>query len=267
MIERASKMTVLGLLLTLSLIYLPTAAAQSDDGDTSTLSVIGYGEATAPADAATIQIAIGTDSYGPPQPLQVGATPGARERESLAPVVASLVASGLIEEDITLIVGPYVAEFGGYGGPSIGVVRFSIDSPDPARISELVDAASVGASEERLLVNRVGVQYSVSDCAPLLSEARQMAIEDAREQAELQANLLNVSLGDLQAARDLAVESDPVVSVYGFSPAGNTCSAGGSDADTASPLQLPSFDPSVDAEVSAYAEVELTLEMEPNVGS
>ena len=135
-----------------------------------------------------------------------------------------------------------------------------MDDPDTQRIIERVDAASVGAPEERLIVNGIGVTYKVDDCAALQREAREQAIADARQRAEFQAELLDVTVGDLLASRDMPSSADAAFDYYG-PLAGYGCT----------PVELPdaslaqygatTFDPTSEAEVVVHAQVELTFSM------
>ena len=129
----------------LGFALIGSSAARAQDIPAG-LTVAGYGEAKAPADSATLLLVIGDEFYGPPQAPQPGSTPGAAQREAIAPVIGSLTDAGLAEADINVVVGPYLGDAYGYGGPAIAVLEMELPDPDSQRITELVDAASVGAA-------------------------------------------------------------------------------------------------------------------------
>lgn len=100
---------------TLALLAVPIGvAAQPAD---STITVPGFGSASAPADSATIQLVVGEPAYGPPQPLPPGAVPGEQERRAVPSVVEALVAEGVAESDIMVLVRPYVSDSINVSGP------------------------------------------------------------------------------------------------------------------------------------------------------
>ncbi len=164
-----------------ALLAVPFASAQDAAPLTSVVSVIGYGEASAPAETATIHITITDGNYGGPPIAQPGATPGARDRESVAGVVAALVDAGIAEGEINVFVGTSVANVGSFSGPARAILQFPLDTPDNARINELVDASAVAAVDESLLVGQVSALFNVADCNAVISQAREAAIADAAE--------------------------------------------------------------------------------------
>lgn len=252
------------LVMVLIALALPIGAtAQSSSDAPSTISAHGYGAASAPADSATIQIVVGDSAYGgPPQAPAPGSTPGEQERRAVEPVIAALVEQGIPEGDIEIIVGVYVSNMMSIGGPATAVVRFTIESPSVDRIAELIDAATVGAAEERLVVGGIAVLYDVEDCAALEREARQMAIADAEERADLQAELLGVSRGDLITARDVPYGIESAWSVVSpFGPDGG-CSPADIDSLMLASYSPMTFDPTAEPEVHVQAQIELTFEME-----
>ena len=251
--------SVLATLLGLLLIGSPLAA-QGDTGSLTGITVTGYGTATAPAARATIVLSLAETNYGPQTTLQPGSTPGASERKSVAPAIEALVAAGLDEDQIELIIGPSVRDVGSYGGPAIALLRFTLDSPTPDRISELIDAATVGAADERLILGRAGVRYEVDDCEPLLIDAREHALADARENALRQADLMNVSLGSITGTRDVRAESDTML--YGSPLVLAACTPGADAANPYAPFNLPTFDPTAEAEVIATMGLDVSFEIE-----
>ena len=137
-----------------------------------------------------------------------------------------------------------------------------MEEPTTERVQELINAAILGAAEEDLFVGQVGVGYEVADCATLERQARQAAIEDARERAELQADLLGVELGDPVASSDRPVDTTGLVEYFG--PAaitGGGCAPPLPRATAGAPVTLPLFDPTTEAEVEVYVQVAITFEI------
>lgn len=240
------------------LMGAPLVSAQDALVATPLVTVVGYGEASVPAETAQIQLTVSGNNYGPPPVPRPGGTPGAEERESVAPIVAALVDAGIDEEQIDVLVGPFIGGAFAFNGPAIAVLRFSIESPDLARIRELVDAASVGAADEGLLIGPVGALYEVADCAPLERDAREAAIADARANAEVQAELLGVTTGNVVGSRDIPVDLGMASIQYGEVPADQGCSP---LVDVALSTNLVPIDPTVEPMVTVRMQVEVSFEI------
>ncbi len=250
------------IVLAIGLVVPAGAVAQSSSTPNSTITVPGYGAASAAPDTAIVQIVVGDSAYGgPPQPPAPGSTPGAQERQAVEPVVRALVDQGVDESEMTVLVGPNVQEYMSFGGPATAAIRFTVEAPTAEMMQRLVDAAMSGAAEERMVVGRVTVVYQADDCAALEKEARQMAISDGAARADVQAELLGVTRGELVASRDVptSVESPyPLVGTTGV----NNCSPAADVATLLSGTYAPvSFDPTADPEVRVHVQVELTFEM------
>ena len=228
------------------------------------ISVIGYGKSSAPAETAVIQIVASEQEFGAPRPPDPDAVPGEAEREAVGPMVDALVAAGVAEDDIRVVVSLVVGLYYGPGGPGVTRVDVSVDDPTPERIDELLSAAVVGAAEEDLVVAQVGVGYGVADCAPLELEARRLALEDARTRAGLQADLLGVELGAPVATSDAPVNYSEAFSAYygPFSPSGVACSPPAPVPTTGAPISAPPYDPTDQAEVNVYAQMSVTFAYE-----
>lgn len=252
---------VLTILLGFAAISVPIVSAQDVAAPAPGISVIGYGEARAPAESATIQIAISDANFGGPQIPQAGATPGARERESVSGVVAALVETGIAEEDIEVFVGPTTANAGSYFGPARAIVRFPLDAPDNARINEMVDASALAAADEALIIGQVNATFTVEDCEALVAVAREAAIADARNLAETQADLLGVTIGDVTSSVDLPLTSEPGFTYYGPHTETSTCDEGGLS-ESVGLFAAPIYDPSLDPEVVTHSRIILTFGIE-----
>lgn len=239
------------------------ALAQETPTIARSITVIGYGLATGPAERATIQFVATQEEFGPPRAPDPDATPGAEEREAIAPMVDGLIAAGVAEEEIEIVVSSTLGGYSGPGGPGIARVDVALEDPTAERIDELIDAAIVGAAEENLVVNPIGVGYGVEDCEPLEREAREAALADARTRAGIQAELMGVELGEPVAARDVPVAPASALSAYygPYAPTQTDCAPPTPTVPTGAPISVPPFDPTTGAQVQSYVQVEITFEI------
>jgi uncharacterized protein YggE len=233
------------------------------------ITVIGYGKASAPADTAELQLVASQEEMGMVRAPDPSATPGAEEREAVGPMVAGLVAAGVPEANIEVVVSTVIGGFYGPGGPGVARVDVTVEEPTRERIDELLSAAIVGAAEENLIVFQVGVGYGVEDCVPLERAARDAALTDARQRAELQAELLGVRLGEVVATSDVPVDYAETLSAYygTYIPTHLACSPPAPVPTGAAPVSVPPFDPTDEAEVNVYSQVAVTFAMEEAAGA
>lgn len=260
-----------GIFALVTTLALPAAAlAQgATQAPTQGITVIGYGKSSAPAETAEIQMVATQEEFGPPRAPDPDATPGAQEREAVGPMVEGLQAVGVAEEDITVVVGPVIGGFYGPGGPGVARVDVAVDKPTQDRIAELINAATVGAAEENLVLSLIGVGYAVSDCALLEREAREAAFNDARARAALQAELMGLPLGEAVTASDVPLNfSEALGTYYGvLTPTQVPCSPLAPAPTSGSPVSVPPFDPTDEAEVNVYAQVAVTFAIDPNAAA
>jgi uncharacterized protein len=244
-------------------------AQQAADAPGRGITVIGYGKSSAPAETAEIQLIASQEEYLPPRAPDPDTTPGEQEREAVGPLVEELKAAGVPEEDIEIVVSAVIGGFYGPGGPGVARVDIAVDNPTQERIDELINVATVGAAEENLLVSQIGVGYGVADCAPLEREAREAAFDDARTRAELQAELMGVRLGDPVAASDVPLNFSEALSAYygPYIPTQLACAPPAPAPTSGSPVSVPPFDPTDEAEVNVYAQVAVTFAIEAETGA
>ena len=253
-----------------SVVGLPAgvAAQQEPQVPAMGITVTGFGLASAPAETAELQMIVGQPNYGPPTGPTPGATPGAEERGLAQAVVSSLVDAGVAQSDIEVIVSPV---FSGYYGPSGGVARVdvTVQSPTADRVAELIDAATVGAANERLVLSQVGVGYGVADCAPLQREARVAALSDARARGEQQAELSGLTAGAIVGVTDVPVNPAGALSPYygGAAPVAFACGPTVPMITTGASISVAPYDPSAEAVVNVYAQVAVTYEIVPAAGA
>ena len=274
--RRTVRSTLSGALLAGALVLVSTvgvsASAQTEQAvqaPTQGITTIGYGKSSAPAESAEIQMVVSQEEFGPPRAPDPEATPGAEEREAVGPMVEGLQAAGVAEEDIEVVVGTVIGGFYGPGGPGVARVDVAVETPTQERIAELINAATVGAAEENLVLSLIGVGYSVTDCAPLERGARETALNDARTRAELQAELMGVQLGEAVAASDLPLDFPAALDAYygALTPTQLACSPPAPAPTSGSPVSVPPFDPTDEAEVNVYAQVAVTFTINMEVAT
>lgn len=238
------------------------ALAQGEPGVHAGITVTGYGLASAPAESANLEfLIIDQDAYygGPPQAPEVEATPGAMARDTVAPIIEAIEASGAVES--VEVVVPLVSEL--YSQPALARIDVMVSNPDLDGLTSLVRDATQAAAGERLLVGYVGAQFETSDCATLERDAREAALADARARAEIQADLLEVELGEVVASADGDVSLD-VANLYGMQLASasncDAVSSASSVGQFAPGASLPRFDPTSDSgEVEVQRQVRITF--------
>ena len=243
--------------------------------------VQGYGRATAPADTA--RVAFTVSKSGVIYPVPMGETkplpsePGVMEggaaegsapapditpvppdmyptpvppepvtEADLQPLVDAIKAQGVSDSDIEVTIYPY-SYYGPYGSPTALV---TVTLHDVSKVGGLIDAASQAvAASGTLYLQNTGVTYSVGNCDTLLKEARKAAVEDARNNGAGLAEALGVGLGAIQGATEYSY--DP----YGYS---GCQSQSGLVYDS----YMPSYDPSVPAEVQIISNVTISFAMQ-----
>jgi hypothetical protein len=204
------------------------------------------------------------DYYGgPPVQPRPGDIPGEQEKQEVAPIVQALIAKGIAESAISLVVSPILgSSIYGPGGPAVARIDIAVENPDLAGLTDLVSTASVAAAEESLVLGQVGAQYNVADCAALDRAAREAAIADARARAETQADLLGVTLGDVTASSDVPPSTGLVLNYFGLPVSTNGCAPPAPSDALAEPglgITVATFDSTAEAEVEVYAQVNLTF--------
>lgn len=255
--------------------FIALAAALADDGtslvfaqiiprggsgapDGPTIQAVGYGRASAPADAARLQILVVPFEGGPGGPIGSGptpdATPGAEELAAAAPLVEALVAAGVPREAIRVVVSPALRS--GYYGPGGGEtfrLDVALDAAGLGQLEATLNAVNAATGGGQSLAN-IGLAYSLADCAAVERQAREAAVADARARAAQQADLLGAELGALRTVED------------GPTPPSGASVCGSPSADQAAfdpfappGISLPALDPGAPAEVTVAVEVRATF--------
>jgi len=247
------------------------AFAPSAQAAAAGLTVQGYGRATAPADSARVQFVVSKSGeiYPKPLPAEPGAVPeGGVESEiapatppeiyptpispspiteaDLKPLMDAIKAQGVSDADIEVVIYPS-GYYDPYGSGSAGV---TVTLRDPAdRVGALVDAGTQAVNESgTLMLQNVGVLYSVDDCSALLREARRAAVEDGRENGAGLADALGVSLGDILSASE-----------YTYAPFGPSPCDPSFDTYYGYGYEGSPYDPAMPAEVQIVSNVSISF--------
>jgi uncharacterized protein YggE len=259
-IRRTARLGLVSVLAALALLALAPrgARAQPAVGTEPGIAAVGFGQAAAPADAASLQFLI-----GPSQSAMMGGPTSSVTADQLDPIVQALVDAGAAEEAIEVTV-PSAAGgfFFGPGGPEIGEIRVAVEQPEPGQLADLVQAARAAAGQAGLGVYYVGATFEVDDCEALLQAAREAAVADARVRAEGLAEALGATLGDLVQASETPY----------FGPTGAGGCVEGVPPEAAGsgpygPGTEPLFDPSAGPVAVAYVQVTLTFALGPAGGA
>ena len=167
-----------------------------------TMSINGHGEVTLTPDVAYLYVGVHTEH-------EEAATAVADNNDQAQAVIDALIAAGIKPEDIsTSNFSLWTSQNYDFEGKPTDS-KFIVDNTvyiivrDLAKLGDLLGTAiEAGANS----VN--GISFDVSDKEAALSRARELAVADARAQAEELAGLAEVELGEIQS-----------LSMYGGSPA------------------------------------------------
>jgi uncharacterized protein YggE len=257
----------LSVILGLFVLSTPGATAQPANSPPAGITVTGMGRASGPAETATIVLMLGAGGFVYEDPAMTGkptvATPTAPPDELAEPVIAALEGAGVPRASIELITNPFTGDYGPTGGPTLITLVFTVDNPSAQGISDILLTGIDAATEKGMYVNMTGALYGVADCQRLEREARASAIADARDTASLQAELLDLNLGDVIASRDDTWGAVTYGGIYGGVSQTNRCTLTGNPDPTSIIYNAPAFDPGVEPAVTLHATIELTFAIEP----
>ena len=222
------------------------------------VEVVGYGVASAPAERAVIQVLIVRDSpFGDDaQPTSASGTStptSSRNRDSMTPLIDSLMAIGVDEEDVFVLTSPsLISVCNNYSRCSSARIDVTVDQPTLDRINAIVNSIGSEAAQSGMTIQDVGVGYAITDCNALTLNARQLATTDAQKRATEQAGVLQVNLGKLLVSSELAPTTprDATGCSILQTTFGDSWWTAGS-----SGLTVPAFNPSAPAEASVTVQV------------
>jgi uncharacterized protein YggE len=247
-------------------VWAQSAGAPTPQG----LTVIGYGQASAKADSATLQLLIADPNAQIHQAVEIrpngematpAPTPEVDRRAQLTPIVDAIKDQGIKDEAIAVQLSPTPNErVNGPYGVLVGRIDLAVSKPTLDKLNKLFDAVQQAAAREQLALGQIGASYSVKDCQPLNQNARKAAIEDARANAKTQADLLGIQTGPITASADL-VSGSPLTLLYGL-PVSGGCTPPTPPlnyGDLGLDVSLPTFNPAAEPTVTVYAQISLTF--------
>lgn len=239
-----------------------SGASEPDDTGPSIVAA-GYGRATAPAERATVQFLVG-QIHAMVGGSGAGDEPDEQHAQALAPVTRAIERIGIERDAIQVVTSPIIQSE--CYSPVCTPTRLdvTVEQPTTERIGQLIRAAAAAAREENIVIHGVGVGYAIDDCAPLQRQARERATQDARVQAQHQAEVLGLKLGAMREASD--ERGDALLAVdagCGAEPAPDSIFGRDGYGSSGSVLiTVPAYDPTLPAEAFADARVNLTYEVD-----
>lgn len=190
-------------LLALALLAIgcaPTSVAGSGQVEASQLDqkvrsikVVGFGEALGQPDEA--QVTVGVETFAP---KVNDAT--AENEAAIEAILNALEEAGIKTEDIqTSNYSLWAEQKYGDNGPE-GIAGYRVSNQVSIVIRDIAKVGDVLGAVTSAGANSIyGVQFSVADPAGLEAEAREKALENARQRAESLAQLSGLTLGDIGA--------------------------------------------------------------------
>lgn len=175
--------------LVIGLTLFAGGAAVAEEGE-RTVSVTGRGEVSVAPDMAIISVGVAEDA----DEARVALNEMTR---SAAAVIARIEAAGVASEDLqtgALQLSPR------YGTSSLSgysqIEGYQASTTLTVRVRDLPELGTILDAVVTDGANQLsGLRFDVADREPLLNEARQAAVADARSKAELYATAAGVSLG------------------------------------------------------------------------
>lgn len=211
-ISAAVVILVGGLVLGLAGLYFftPTAEAQTKAGQVAglqaqatdlarTITVVGQGKVKGKPDIA--QANVGVEIIGP----DVKET-SAKASDTMDAILTALRDQGVADEDIqTSFFNVWVERpFNPQSGSSDGEVIYHVNNNVTVTIRNLDNVTTIlGAAIEAGANNVNSVNFNLSDPEQLGSEARGLAVENARAKAEELATLNGVEIGDVVSVSEV----------------------------------------------------------------
>lgn len=247
-------------IFSLLLLLAPSVGAQTSTILPGTVTVTGEGQASAPADSASVIIVIGPDSNFYVDPMAVDGDgsitpmPVSLDVVDATAVINAIVASGVPAENVQKVEPIFQGDWGSGMPAQPTSIIVTIAQPTIEQLSALLELTRTTAASEGLFVNQFSVLYSVNDCRALNQAARVDAVADARMNAEDQAAAMEITLGDIVASRDTLAMN------MGYYEQ-NSCNSPSDSTSIAVKMGAPQFDPTRPAEVTVYVAVEVSFEI------
>lgn len=219
------------------------------------LTVVGQGQVTAPADVATLEFRFGNaaslnDSRPTTPGLSIRATQQLTE-EALKPTRDALAKIDVPSRSITV-------QTSSLQSPKLLV---QVEKPTQERLQTIVLAVNDSLQgNQQLFLQSIGATYRINICQPLERQARRLALRDALNQSKTLAQDVQVQLGEL-----LSVTAYPIAGSPSLVGCGTKVGVQNSLLPLASEETAPPYDPADKPEVQVRSQVSITYAIvEPN---
>jgi uncharacterized protein YggE len=142
---------------------------------------------------ATVQVGVVTEGASASEALK-------KNSEAMAGLMQSLAGQGIADKDIqttNVSVSPRYSSYSSSGDRgSMHIVGYEASNNVQAKIRQLPNLGSILDDVVEKGANRMhGVAFSVAEPNPILDQARQKAIQDARRKADLYATAAGLKVG------------------------------------------------------------------------
>ena len=178
----------------LAALLVQPAIALAESPAAARITVTGEGRVEVPPDMATVSLGVTTEAA-------TAAAAMAANSDELARVLERLRAAGPAERDLqtsSLSLNPNWHH--GQGAESPRIIGYVASNQVTVRVRELARLGAVLDAAVKDGANTLnGVNFGLTDPAPLLAEARKRAVADARARAELLTEAAGVALGPVEA--------------------------------------------------------------------
>ena len=180
------------------LALVPVAPARA--ADPPSIRVSGTGEVSAPPDTAHLTAGVSTEAPTAAEAVRANG-------EAMRGVLTALEAAGIPKQDVQTSGFSVFPVYADAPGPRAQprITGHRVSNQVTVRVAGV---EKVGAVLDQLVASGAnelgGVQFSIGDPTPLLDQARQRALADARRKAELYAASAGVRLGRLLGIEEVA---------------------------------------------------------------
>lgn len=185
------KRIILPLIVALAILVTPPAAfAESPPAEGETVTILGYGTASAPPDAVSVRLHVSLEpTYGPGGPELAFI-----DLAELEIVRDALIEHGLDADDLEM--DPFSSSYS--YGPSGQAGEFRFVYSDVAGLRTFLDLVLEYLDDNKgPKLNAASFVFLVEDCGALEAQAMQAAFDDARARAETLAAVLGKTPGNV----------------------------------------------------------------------
>lgn len=217
------------------------------------LTVVGLGQVTAPADVALLEFLFGSrDAATASDSATLGLsieTVRKNTEASLQPVIKALTEMGIPSRSITL-------QTNSLQSPRLLV---KVEKPTQKGLQKTVMAVDQALkSSQSFFLQSIGAEYAVNNCQIVQRSARRIALRDAQEQLTSLAQDVNVQIGEL-----LSVTVMPLEGSSNSTGCGSKVGVPNLPVPIAIDNTTPPYNPSAQPEVQVRSKVSVTRAIKP----